>query len=182
MTRLYVWHAAFICATGLVRMCDVTYSCVCYDAFICVACLIHTPHMRIYTCGMTPSYAWHDSFGCVTWLIWTCDMTHLDVRHDWFERVTWLIRTCDMTHSRLYVMRMIVSHDSWLIQGEWYDWGLIQLERVTWLIHDFMWCVWSCGVTHDSFKTNDMTHDSFKMSDMTHSRLYVMHMIMWHDS
>ena len=53
---------------------------------------------------MTHSYAWHDSFICVTWLNHTCDMTHLYAwlthLHAWnsFICVTWLMHTCDMTH------------------------------------------------------------------------------------
>jgi len=38
-------------------------------SFMCVAWLIHM-------CGMTHSYAWHDSFICVAWLNHVCDMTH----------------------------------------------------------------------------------------------------------
>jgi len=68
------------------------------------------------------SYAWHDSFMCVTWhvhvcvawLIRMCDTrlihmrdTHSYVRHDSFVRATWFIRTCDMIHS-------YVRHDSFV--------------------------------------------------------------------
>jgi len=41
----------------------------------------------IHTRDETHSYAWHDSFICVTWLIHMCDMTHSYVWHDSFIRV-----------------------------------------------------------------------------------------------
>jgi len=63
-------------------------------------------------CGMTPSYVWHDSFICVTWLnitrssyVWhlcMCDMTHSYVWHDSFICVTWLIHICDITDSYVW--------------------------------------------------------------------------------
>jgi len=33
-------------------------------------------------CDITHWFVWHDSFVCVTWLIYMCDMTHLYVWHD----------------------------------------------------------------------------------------------------
>jgi len=70
-------------------------------------------------CDMTPSYVWHDSFICVTWLIHMCvtwlihmftwDMTqlpnikrHATLWHDSFICVTWLLHMGDMTHSDLH--------------------------------------------------------------------------------
>ena len=63
-------------------------------------------HMNDLCCAylgtwMTPLsfYARHDSFICVTWLIYMCDMTH---SYTWYDDsflcVTWLIHMCDMTH------------------------------------------------------------------------------------
>jgi len=75
---------------------------------------------------MTHSYVWHDSFICVTWLIFTkwrdilltklidmCDVTQSYVWHDsclcvWHDSlicVRWIIDMCDVTHS-------YVGHDS----------------------------------------------------------------------
>ena len=78
---------------ALLRACtchDMTHSYVWHDSFICVTWLI-------YMCDMPHWNVWHDSFVCVTWLICMCDMTHLYVLHDSFVCVTWLICICDMT-------------------------------------------------------------------------------------
>jgi len=89
-----------------------------------VTCLIHVcdiPYSYLWRdCVMTCSYAWHDSFICVTRLVHTCDMTDLYVWHDWFVCVTCLIHMCDMTHSYVW-------HDSFIC--------------VTWLTH-------MCDMTH----------------------------------
>jgi len=104
-------------------------------------------------CDMTHSYVSHDSFTCVTWLIYTCDMTHssewcainactwhcgaiCSVWHDAFICVTWLIHVRDMIHSCAW-------HDSFMS-------GAV------------------CSVCYDLFMC-------FRFScDMTHSRV-------WHD-
>ena len=57
-------------------------------------------------CDMTHSYASHDSFICVTWLIHMCHMTHSYVRHDSFICVTWLNHMCDMAH--YYVWSLLI--------------------------------------------------------------------------
>ena len=88
-------------------MCNMTHSYAWHDSFICVTWLIHM-------CDVTYSYVWQNSFMCVTWLIHMCDMTHSCVWHGSFIRVTWLIHMCDIAH--LYV---------------WYG----SFIRVTWLIH-----------------------------------------------
>jgi len=51
-----------------------------------------------WTCDMTRSHLWHDSFPCVTWIILTCDLTH-SYMGTWlnFIRVTWLSNTDDST-------------------------------------------------------------------------------------
>jgi len=122
MTRSYVWYNWLLCVTWLIHMCDMTCSYVWHDSSICVTWLIHKFNMthpygfcwysftyvttciymadstRSYTCGMTHSYLWHDSFICVTWhitqdasiyaYIYMCDMTHSYVWHDLFICVT----------------------------------------------------------------------------------------------
>jgi len=150
MTRSYVRHDSFICATWLVHMCFIMNSRA--------ICLVHM-------CDMTRLRAWHDSFICATthfisqllivrycniWRchtyegvmshIWMshviqgvrvqerpashehtlCDMAHSHVWHDSFTRTTWLVHVCDMSHSYVW-------HDSCM----W----------VTWLIH-------VCDMTH----------------------------------
>jgi len=85
------WYE-LICVTWLIRVCDMTHSCVWHDSFICVTSLIHM-------CDMTHSYVWHDSFIRVTWLIYMCDTTHSYVWNDSFICVTRLIYICDTTHS-----------------------------------------------------------------------------------
>jgi len=85
--------------TWLIHMFGMTHSYVWHDSFICVTWLVYTCDMTIRICGMANLYVWHDSFICVTWLLHMFDMTHSYVWHDSFKCVTWLIHTCDMTHS-----------------------------------------------------------------------------------
>ena len=84
-----------------------------------------------------PSYVWHDSFICVTWLIQMCDMTHSYVWRDSLIRVTWLpwyvtwslicvtchIPTCDMTHWYVWHVSFIrvTLRMTWLIYNVWHD-------------------------------------------------------------
>jgi len=84
----------------------ITHSYAWHDAYTCVTWLIHI-------CDMTHSYVWHDGFTCVTWLIHMCDITHSYVWHDALIRVTWRIHICDMTHS--YVYHDAVTCVTWLI-------------------------------------------------------------------
>jgi len=77
-----------------------------HDSFICVTWLI-------YMCDVTHSYVWLDSFVCVTWLIRMCDMTHSHVWHGSFICVIWLIRIFGMTH--LYVWHGSFICVTWLI-------------------------------------------------------------------
>jgi len=88
MTYLLVW---------LVRVCDMTHSCVRHDSFACAT-------WPIRMCGMTDLYVWHDLLVCVSQsYVW----------HDSSVCATWLIRMCDMTH--WYGWRdSFVWHDSFL--------------------------------------------------------------------
>ena len=52
-------------------------------------------------------YVWHDSFVCVTRLIYTCDMTYSYVGHDSFICVTWLMQMREILHSHVW-------HDSFI--------------------------------------------------------------------
>jgi len=80
-----------------------THLHVWHDSFTCVTWLI-------YMCDMTHLHVWHDSFTCVIWLIYMCDMTHLHVWHDSFTRVPWLIYMCDITHLYAWHDSSIVLH------------------------------------------------------------------------
>jgi len=51
---------------------------------ICVPWLIRMSYKYDHMCAMTYSYACHDSFICVPWLIYMCAMTHSYVCHDSF--------------------------------------------------------------------------------------------------
>jgi len=102
-------------------MCDMTYSYVWHDSFICVTWLFfivdcHEEHMgtageatevcvtwRIRMCDMSPSYVRHESSLCMTWVIPFCDM--------------WIIRMCDMTYSHVwhdFFEGLIVVKSTWV--------------------------------------------------------------------
>jgi len=114
MTHSFVWNN--LSCVRLIYMCDMTHSCVnrkrparrspkrhehledlhlyeYHDSFICmtrIICAIWLIYMcdMTHSCMLTHSYAWHNSFTCVTWLIYMCGMTHLHVWHDSFTCVT----------------------------------------------------------------------------------------------
>jgi len=71
---------SFRCVTWLIRMCDMTHSCVCYDSWIFVTWLIHKGQWLIHK--------WHDPCICVTWLMHMCNMTPSYVSHDSFMFMT----------------------------------------------------------------------------------------------
>ena len=74
----------------------------CDAAIVVVAGRLCMREGRTKKGDLTHSYAWHDPFICVTWLIHMCDMTQSYVRHDWWVRVTWLIHMCDMAHLHVW--------------------------------------------------------------------------------
>jgi len=87
-------------------MCNMTYSYVQHNTFICVTC-------RIHMCNLTNSYVRHDSFILALHCIHKCDTTHSYVtgttqrsvlrekKHEWVVFVESLICICAMTHSYL---------------------------------------------------------------------------------
>jgi len=110
----YIYMASILYGASLCQMCTI----------ICVMWLIHIWNMtRIirdtyiyginviwcefvsnvhhYMCDVTHSYAEHDSFMWVTWLIHTYDATDLCEGRGIFIRVMWLIHMCDMTDSHV---------------------------------------------------------------------------------
>jgi len=151
MTYSYVWHDLFICVTWLIHMCDMTYSYVWHDLFISVTWLIYlcmTTHSSRVTilmrmCDMTHSCVWHDSFMCMTWLIHVCDLC-ISSRHiHHVWQYSQYSCTCEIWHAHMFGMTH--SH-------VWHD----LFTCVTWLI---------------------------SMCDMTHSHVWHMtHSYVWYDS
>jgi len=83
-----------------------------------------------YTCDMTHSYVWHDSFVCVKWLTYTCDMTHSYVAKGTVHshHGDGHLYLCDVTHSYMWhdSFKRTVTHSC-----EWHD----SFVCVTWLIY-----------------------------------------------
>jgi len=109
--------------------------------------------------------AWHDSFTCVTWLIYMRDMTHLSVWRDSFTSVTWLTLSlclslslslscvtwltymCDETHLHVWngerereAQRESLLWDKMRDMTHLYVWR-DSFTRVTWLTY-------MCDMTH----------------------------------
>jgi len=134
------------------------------------------------------TWAWHDSFTCVTWLIRMCDRTHLYAWYNAFWCVTWLIRMCicaqeaDCTEN-VTTLGTCVWHDSftcvtWLIRTcdrthlyAWYN----AFWCVTWLIRMCICAHEAVSVKHVTMVGTCVWHESFacvtwliRMCDMTH--------------
>ena len=114
-------------------MCDWTHSYVWHDSFICVTRLI-------YTCDTTHSYVWHDSSTRVKWLIHMCDVTLSYVWHDAFMRVIGLVQMCDMTRSYVTWLNHMghLSHSHvWPIASKCTEpvSAAIKCTDLTWLSH-----------------------------------------------
>jgi len=100
----------------LIRMCDVTYSCVrsltrshmWYDVFIA------WHDWRIHKRDRHTSYShvWYDVFMCFH----MCDMTHSYVWHDSIIHVTWLNHTCDIPLIHMCDMTYSCVWDNWLVR------------------------------------------------------------------
>jgi len=95
----------------LIRMCDMTHSCVWHYSFVRMTWFIRV-------CDVTLSYVWHDSFVRVTWLIRVCDMTHSYVWHDSFINYV-RVMCVDMTPSYVWhdtLVRMCQQKRNGLLQ------------------------------------------------------------------
>ena len=79
MTHLYIWH---------------THSCVPYDAFMCVAWLMHM-HGSCHTHKRVTRYLWHDSFISLPRI----NMTHSYLYHESTGLIHMFTVNPDMTHS-----------------------------------------------------------------------------------
>ena len=73
-------HDSFICGTWLIGMWVVPYSFMGQDLF--------------YTCDLTDSYEWHDSFICGH----KCSTQLSTLLVSWFKDGTWLVDMWDVTH------------------------------------------------------------------------------------
>jgi len=107
---------------------------------------------------MTHLHAWHDSFICVTWLIYLCDETHLQVWHDslslfaslslslfhaWYDSlicVTRLTYMCEIERERERVTEREYMWDMMRDMTHLYVWR-DSFTRVTWLTY-------MCDMTH----------------------------------
>jgi len=174
MTTFYihVWHDSFIFGTWLIRMWDMTHSC------------IHMTHSHVCDTGnidhdhlLYPDWKVDGRYVCV------CDMTHCyvcvcDMTHCYVcvcDMAQWhvfeCICICDMTHwcvcvwyDSLMCVRMYAS--------VWIDPSVCAC--VIWLWHDAFVCVWE----NDSLVCVCVIWLCGKCTcDMTHLYMYV-----WHDS
>jgi len=75
-------HDSFVCATTL------PLAATTEELYVDIVVAVHVP-------DIIHSYVWHDSFICVTWLIYIFDRTQLSF---W----TWLSRKCDVTYSSVW--------------------------------------------------------------------------------
>jgi len=148
-------HCVYIYSRTIhMRMCvyiDVQYTCTSREVENVSGAQARVEHLVprwcccLHTCDMTPWYARHDSFGCVTWLTEMCDMTHAPLwccclHYVWLDSficVIWLIHMCAAIHSH--------------VQGEWFIHvfmthscaSLVRLPAYVW--HDSL--TWATCVT-----------------------------------
>jgi len=165
---------------GKYHRCIVTHSRVCHNSL--KGAIRQGKHQFGLTCilrvcmhDMNHSFAWHDTFACVTWLICVCDMTHSCVWHASSVCMTWCIHVCGMTHSCVwhdsftcvpFRIRMYGRTHGSAQQGSFTS--VIRLIRMCDMTHSYVWHDWFIYATWlIIFLT--------RMCDMPHS--YV-----WHDS
>ena len=189
-----LWHDSSLCDSSgrvswLIRVCDMTHSCVWHDSFLCVTWLI--PLWVILTCDMTHSHVWHDLFLCdsflctknvsfshvtwltliCTWLIPICVMTHSQpsmwresahhcMWHDSFPCVTCLIFMCDMTHSIVWY-RIFPAFNVERIQTSWPFCNMLQHAATCYntLQHTATYCN-TLQHTRESRPLTSVWHDS----------------------
>jgi len=132
-------------------MCDMTHSYAWQDSFICVTSRIHMLD-SIHMCNETHSCVCHDSFISVTWLIHTCDRTHSYVCHNSLICVTWL-NSCVWRVSFMYAMTHSYKRRDTFIYVPW----LIRICDTPLLTmrHDASVYVWNAclhmGVVHMAY-------------------------------
>jgi len=164
---LNMTHMSNTTHINLVRMCDITHSCVlhmnenvCYHAFKCVAHEWKRVLSRIHVCG--------------TWMK-TCVITHSSVWH-MNENVCY-------THSYVWHMNENVCYHAFMcVAHEW--------KRVLSRIHVCGTWMKTCVITYSCvWHMNDITHVSnithmshVRMCDVTHSCLWQMSKNVWHRS
>jgi len=164
VTRPCAWHAAFICVTWLIVVCDcrtqimrVTGLVSMFDFslsyvwwLMSVACLIQTcvrcfvSLSRNFSLFMTQVYninhscVWHAAFMCVTHCIHTCDMTRcLRVQHDAFARAAWpnFVRGRPRSNT-CHTCHCLFE---WVISSNFHDFNpwytsIIRMHHTSWLI------------------------------------------------
>jgi len=158
--------------TWLIHLCDITYSFVWHDLFICVAWLVHV-------CDMTRSCLWRDSFICVTWLIHVRDMTHSYVWHAVCIRATWLIRMlkgdfgsgCGVVRESSHVTHMNESCHTYerVMSHVW----MRHVTRMNESCRTYEWDmshIWTSHVAHmnESCHTYERVMSHIRMSHVTH--------------
>ena len=109
MTRLCVWHDAFLSGTRLIHLCDMAHSYMWQVSLICVTWPIPLTWL-IHPCDTTLSFVWHALLNCDTQPIHICQMMYLHVwltnmsvcdlcslaRNVWHDGC---IHMCEKTHS-----------------------------------------------------------------------------------
>jgi len=154
-----------------------------HDSFICLTRLI-------YMCDMTHSYVWYDLLIRVTLLIHMCHMTHSYVCHDAFICMTWRIHMCDMTHSYVWhdpficVTRLIHMCVTRLIQARDMTHSNVSTRDCEKRLQSHSWCDSILYVAH-SYAWHDLfirVTLLFHMCDMTHSYAWLVSLNLWHDS
>jgi len=125
----HIWMSHGTCEWVMSRMNEscriwksaVTYEWVMFRTFF-LRCFAKNPKYRalstcltyhsIHMCDMTPSYVWHDSFICETWLLHMWDMTH---SYMWLWYVTAFSHTTASSKRRVSKCRIEIYIDFFYI-------------------------------------------------------------------
>jgi len=184
LSHSYVRYGAWICATWLIHMFDMTHPYVCNGSFIRAVRVLRMLH----------SYVWYDAWICVTWLI--C-RSHTDASYtpgvydmtiyEWVMPHIWMSKDAHINgwcHAYEWAMSYTMRHDpciyvTWRIHignvtrsYTWHDSSIC----VTWHFHMY-------GITHLY-----MWHDVFicvawRIHDVTHmSLIWMRHVPHMHES